>query len=273
MDLKIAFSPCPNDTFLFEAWVHGKVGPLPPPQVHLADIEQLNEWALSKHFDLIKVSCAAAANLMDDYAVLPTGLALGWNCGPKLLAQDPFPIAELAQKRVAIPGKTTTAHLLLQLLCPSPKEKIFLSYDRMPTLVLDGQADAALVIHEHRFTYHQLGLVEVVDLGKLWFDRYQLPIPLGCLMIHRDRCSMAQEVLSTLQASLRSPPSDERWSYVLAHSQVKDLAVVKQHIQTYVTSETHALSPLGRRSIECLFEQGNRLDLFKQNIKEWLCDC
>jgi 1,4-dihydroxy-6-naphthoate synthase len=252
--MRIAFSPCPNDTFLFYGWVHRRIDQLPPPRVKLADIDQLNRWALQGQFDLLKVSCGLLDKIRDRYRLLPVGAALGWDCGPKLVARHFFPPELLAEKRVAIPGEQTTAHLLLQLFFPSPAEKRFCLYHQMRQLLDQGAVDAALIIHEHRFCFEKWGFVEIADLGALWTERYHLPVPLGCLVMRRGLQDQEAAVVAALGGSLDYAHGhfDEAWDYVVRWSQEKDPSIVRRHIETYVNRETAALSEIGYRAIETL---------------------
>lgn len=256
--MRIAFSPCPNDTFLFYAWVHRKIQARHTPSVHLADIQELNRSALEGGYDLLKVSFANVPSLMGNYQVLPVGAALGEGCGPLLVARSPFPLGALSQLRVAVPGRDTTAHLLLQLLCPAPKQKRFCLYHEAPHLLAEGVVDAALIIHEHRFTYASMGFVELADLGVLWEEREHLPIPLGCLVLRRTLEADAADIVATIGASLdyAHRHSDEALPYLLKHSQELSPEVVQRHVETYVTSETAWLSDVGVRAVERLLRKG-----------------
>ncbi|MCP5469981.1 MAG: 1,4-dihydroxy-6-naphthoate synthase [Chlamydiales bacterium] len=244
--LEIAISPCPNDTFLFRPWIEGVVGAA--PKVHYADIQQLNEWALEGKYPLIKISLACRP---EGYEILPVGAALGFNVGPKIIANAPFPLEELGSKRIAIPGKHTTAHALLKRLCPVPKEKIFCRFDEIVSLLKQGEVDAGLIIHESRFTFEREGFAEIADLGTIWYDRFLLPLPLGGLVMQKGHL-LRDEVIETLQAcyDYAFANTEEGLPFTLKHAQEMEHAVVLQHIQTYVNKETRALSPEGWRAIE-----------------------
>ncbi len=241
--LPVAYSPCPNDTYLFHAWAHGLVGAHLPITPTLLDIQQLNR----ARFPLQKISCAALP-AFTDYHLLPVGAAFGRGCGPKLVAREPFPLADLAHKSVAIPGVDTTAHRLLSFLAPEPLQKHFCLYHE----TLGSGMDAALIIHEQRFTYQSKGFVEIADLGKLWEDKTGLPVPLGCLVadqtLHAD---ILEEITSILRASLLYAREHEEASrdYILEHAQDTDPEVIKKHIDLYVSDE---MTPEGLRAIELL---------------------
>ena len=249
--MKIAISPCPNDTYLFHAWITGLVGE--PPEVTFADIQHLNELAYEGRHPLIKISFNCLKNVCGAYQLLPTGSALGFHCGPKIIAKAPFPIDELPQKRIAVPGKETTANLLLDKLAPPPQAKHYCLYNEVAGLIENEVVDCGVIIHESRFTFASLGFQEIVDLGELWHARFQLPLPLGCLAIRRDYPDK-EEVVDTLRKSLRyarAHPHESR-DFILHHSQEKDSEVVYRHIETYVNEETECLSIKGLEAIENL---------------------
>ncbi len=250
--MKIAFSPCPNDTYLFHAWVMGLVG-VPPKEVLFADIEKLNTLAHQGTYPLIKLSFPCFAAVSDTYQLLPIGSALGFHCGPKIISKIPFSLEELSDKRIAIPGKETTAHFLLNQLAPSPREKHFCLYHEVLDLIESGEVDCGVIIHETRFTFAQKGFSEVIDLGEEWHRRFELPLPLGGLAVRRDY-PYKNQLLKKLRASLafaHSSPDASR-TFILQHSQEKDPKVVQQHISTYVNTETEYLSPIGIKAIETL---------------------
>lgn len=249
--MKIAISPCPNDTFLFHAWIAGLVAD--SPDVMFADIQQLNELAHEGNYPLIKLSFNCFKEVCETYQLLPIGAALGFNCGPKIIAKTPLSPKELPKKRIAIPGKETTAHLLLEKLLPPIEDKYFCLYNEVADLIAQDVVDCGLIIHETRFTFSSLGLFEILDLGELWHERFQSPLPLGCLAIHRDYPDK-ENVLHTLQDSLAyayAHPDASR-HFILKHSQEKNPVVVKRHIETYVNEETAFLSKNGFKAIETL---------------------
>lgn len=250
MSIPVAFSSCPNDTFLFHAWVHNLIDARCEPSLH--DIEQLNQLAIKRRFPLIKVSFGCLPLLLENYAMLPVGAALGHGCGPLIVAREPFDLSDLSTKRIAIPGEHTTAHLLLQTLAPEPLEKHFCLYHEIDDLLHAGTVDCGLIIHEQRFT-HPFHLI--ADLGALWEERFALPIPLGCLVADKSLGhEKLEQLTTTLRASLQYAWDNPEASadYVRTHAQDKDPVVIHQHIDTYVTEETLNLSPTGRKAINHL---------------------
>ena len=243
--IKIAISPCPNDTFLFAPWILGHVAK--PPSVTFADIEQLNNWAFEKKFPLIKVSIAALAQ-MKDYELLPVGAALGDHVGPKIIANRPYALEDLPFLRIAIPGKWTTAHALLQKLCPEPLEKHFCLFHEITDLLKQGIVDAGVIIHESRFTFEQEGFIQIADLGDLWDERYHLPLPLGGLALLKND-PRREEIIEILQKCFdyATEHTADLMPFIMEHAQYPKVAL--PHIQTYVTSETRALSLKGQEAI------------------------
>lgn len=251
MMLTAAFSPCPNDTFLFHGAVEGLVDGIKLSPV-LADIEELNRSALQRTYPLTKLSLSTFAKVQDDYMLLPVGAALTTEGGPKLVGKTT--LAALPSLRVALPGKETTAHFLLNHLLPPPADKIFCPYYEILPFIHSGKADAGVIIHESRFIFAREGLTELTDLGTLWHRRYNLPLPLGALALRRDYSHIAEPLTATLRRSLRlahTNPSLSR-SFILAHSIEKDEEIVSKHIALYVNDETYALSPEGERAIQLL---------------------
>lgn len=255
MTLSAAISPCPNDTFLFAAWAEGRAGRELPIDLHFADIQQLNEWALAGRYPICKVSFAILPRLLPTYQLLPVGAALGWRCGPLLVARSLFPLEALGTKRVALPGRDTTARLLLERFAPPPLESRFYPFHKTVEALDRGEVDCAILIHEQRFTYQGQGLSLICDLGTLWHDRTGLPLPLGGLVAHR---SLPDEVRRRFIAAAREsltvgwsdPKANER--YVLERAQEMAPVVVQAHIETYVTAESHTLSEEGLRAIDQL---------------------
>lgn len=249
--MKIAISPCPNDTFLFAPWILGHIGK--PPSVTFADIQQLNLWALEKKFPLIKISIATLPYLTD-YELLPVGTALGFHVGPKIIARKNYTLNDLAHLKVAVPGKQTTAHLLLQKLCPEPQKKHFCLFHEISDLLKNGTVDAGVIIHESRFTFESEGFVEIADLGELWHERFGLPLPLGGLALLKNH-PQRLEIIEILQQSYdyAYAHSDRLMPYIMKHAQYPD--VVLSHIKTYVNSETRELSQKGLEAIKRLTDE------------------
>lgn len=248
--LPVALSPCPNDTFLFYAWIHGFVGKELPIVPTFADIERLNSSAIKAEFPLIKISCACYKKIEKNYALLPVGTALGYGVGPKVIAKEPF--AQWGGKKVLIPGKETTAHALFSYFFPHSQQKLFCTYDQVLEYMTLGKAEVGVIIHETRFTYEQLGFLELADLGALWEGRFALPLPLGALAAHRSLD--LKKITTILRKSLdyAYQHQAEALQFATQFAQEKQEVVVKKHIDLYVTEETRNLSALGQRAFDQL---------------------
>ncbi|MEU2612891.1 1,4-dihydroxy-6-naphthoate synthase [Micromonospora sp. NPDC007271] len=253
MALSLAISPCPNDTFVFDALVHGRVPGAPPVEVTYADVDVTNTAAERGAFDLVKVSYAALPWLLDDYHLLPCGGALGRGCGPLVLTRGDR--ADLTGATVAVPGERTTAYLLFRLWSaerPPARIEVVPFHEIMPG-VAAGRYDAGLVIHEARFTYPRHGLTALVDLGEWWEGDTGLPIPLGAILARKGAVDPV-EAAAWIRESVRQAWADPAASreYVLAHAQEMEPDVVDRHIALYVNDFTADLGEAGFAAVEAL---------------------
>jgi 1,4-dihydroxy-6-naphthoate synthase len=256
--LRIAYSPCPNDTFVFDAWAHGRVPGSPALDVTFADIDITNGMAERGEFDVLKVSYAVLPWVLKEYALLPCGGALGRGCGPLVLTRGPE--ADLRGKTVAVPSKKSTAHLLFRLWAADTVpggvgEIVVMPFHEIMPAVVDCKVDAGLVIHEARFTYRNYGLHSLADMGEHWELTTGLPIPLGAIIAKR---SLGAETLRLLAESARTSvrmawddPEASR-PYVLEHAQDMDPAVADQHIGLYVNEFTSELGEDGYAAVRGL---------------------
>jgi 1,4-dihydroxy-6-naphthoate synthase len=264
--LRLGFSPCPNDTFMFHGLVHGIVNvPGVRFEPNLLDIEQLNARAASPDpFEVTKLSAAAYASLRDRYELLAAGAALGRGVGPLVVVRpsdgSPRSLADLAGRRVAIPGMRTTAYLLLRMFAPPAMRCDVLPFHRILDAVATGDFDAGLIIHESRFTYADRGLRSIADLGTEWERRTGLPLPLGVIAARRDLArGLRDEVTAAIAESVRHArrhPSSSA-EYVAAHAQEMAAAVCAQHIALYVNDYSVDLGSEGRRAIDTLIAQAD----------------
>jgi 1,4-dihydroxy-6-naphthoate synthase len=267
--LRFGFSPCPNDTFAFWAAVHGVVPGGETLVPELADIETLNERAVAgvDPLPVTKLSLPALARVVDRYAVLPSGAALGFGCGPLVVCRAGAglrSLADLAGARVAIPGVHTTAFLLLRSLAPAPAAVVPLRFEQVMPAVVRGDCDAGLVIHESRFTYQDHGLRQLADLGDEWERATGGPLPLGVIAVRRDLpLGRAQAVAAQLRASvqLAQAAPDRPRDYVRAHAQELTDAVCARHIALYVNAFSVDLGEVGRAAIEQLLARGRAAGL------------
>ena len=261
MKLLLAYSPCPNDCFMFDAIVNGRID-LEGLEftVRLADIEQLNASALSGAAEVTKLSYHAYAYCVDRYVLLDSGSALGRNCGPLLISKRPVSAEEVADGplRIAIPGKYTTANFLLGLAFPAAKRTTEMLFSDIEPAVLDGRVDAGVIIHENRFTYAAKGLKKVIDLGEYWEQQTGAPIPLGGIAASR---ALPVEVARTVDRVIRRSVEyafahrEASLPYVRAHAQEMSEDVMYKHIDLYVNDFSIDLGPDGRRAVQTLFDR------------------
>ncbi|MFI5908311.1 1,4-dihydroxy-6-naphthoate synthase [Dactylosporangium sp. NPDC051541] len=261
--LRVAYSPCPNDTFVFHAWTHGRLPGAPAAVVTHADIDVTNGLAGSDRFDVLKISYAALPLFLDRFALVPCGGALGRGCGPLLLARPGTGLGALPGATVAVPSERSTAYLLLRLWAAAAVPGglgriVVLPFHEIMPAVRDGAVDAGLIIHESRFTYPQYGLSELVDLGRFWEQDTSLPIPLGAIVARRDLGAPALAALAgTIRASVRHAwqhPDDSR-AYVREHAQEMAPAVTEQHIGLYVNPFTADLGAEGLAAVRALLDR------------------
>jgi len=273
--VNLTISPCPNDTFVFHALVHGLVPGAPELSVRYADVDVTNTLALRSELDLVKVSYAAVPWLLDRYELLPCGGALGRGCGPLVLTRPgtgtgagPGPglgagagaRASVAGLRVAVPGDRTTAYLLLRLWAAAvggpPAAVEVVPFAEIMPAVAAGAYDAGLVIHEARFTYQRYGLRSMVDLGEWWESTTGAPIPLGAILARRgavDPVAAAGWIRASLRHAWETPAASRE--YVLAHAQELEPDVVDRHIALYVNEYTMELGADGRAAVDTLLAQ------------------
>jgi 1,4-dihydroxy-6-naphthoate synthase len=254
--LSLAVSPCPNDTFVFHALVHGLIPGAEPVELTFADVDVTNTAAERGAFDLVKVSFAALPWLLDDYELLPCGGALGRGCGPLVLTRDGrFADGDLSGATVAVPGDRTTAYLLFRLWSqarPPARIEVVPFHQIMPG-VAEGRFDAGLVIHEARFTYPRYGLTALVDLGEWWEGDTGLPIPLGAILARKgavDPAEAAEWIRKSVSMAWANPAASRE--FVLANAQEMEPDVVRQHIGLYVNEFTLDLGAEGFAAADAL---------------------
>lgn len=265
MKLTLAFSPCPNDCFMFDALVHRRID-LEGLEfdVRLADVEALNKAAFAGEVDVTKLSYHAYAYCARDYVLLDAGSALGRNCGPLLISKRPISANEVASGsvRIAIPGKYTTANFLLGLAFPAARDTTELLFSDIEGAVLDGRFEAGLIIHENRFTYADRGLRKIVDLGEFWEGETGAPIPLGGIVVRRSLPDPVKEAVNRIVRRSVEYAFAHRGAslpYVREHAQEMSEDVMYRHIDLYVNEYSVDLGPDGRRAVEVLFDKARAL--------------
>ncbi|SMC16141.1 1,4-dihydroxy-6-naphthoate synthase [Desulfacinum hydrothermale DSM 13146] len=260
--LSLGYSPCPNDTFIFSGIALGRVpGSQRVSEPFLADVEVLNQKARQGELDVTKISFNALVHCLDHYWLLRSGGALGRGCGPLLVTGKPCTLEDLRRATVAIPGRLTTANLLLELLGACQGPRVEMSFEQVMPAVASGAVEAGVVIHEGRFTYEGLGLHLALDLGAWWEETTGLPLPLGCIVIRRDlgreaARRMDEAIVSSLDWARRH--EDEAWPYIRRHAQEMDPQVIHRHIETFVNDFSRNVGPEGEQAIRRLLEQAAR---------------
>lgn len=276
MKLSLGYSPCPNDCFIFDALLHGKIDTEGlDVEVQLDDVETLNRKALKGELDITKLSFHAYGYVLQHYILLRAGSALGFNCGPLLVENGKWDINHLEEMKVAIPGKMTTANFLLSLAYPQLKNKIEFVFSDIEDAVLHGDVDAGLIIHENRFTYEQKGLKKVRDLGEYWDSQIHAPIPLGGIVIRRNLDPELQQKVNRLirksvEYAFANPQSS--MPYVKEHAQAMSEEVMKKHIALYVNDFSVDLGQKGIEAVELMFNKAKELALFEFNNKTLIID-
>jgi 1,4-dihydroxy-6-naphthoate synthase len=258
MKLTLGFSPCPNDTFIFDALVNKKIDTEGFDfDVHLEDVQTLNQWALQGRLDLSKISYGVLPLVTDKYELLDAGGALGKGVGPLLIAKQSIPPTKVPDCTIAIPGQNTTAHLLFSLAYPQARKKQFMIFSAIEDAVLSGKVDCGVIIHENRFTYGQKGLVKLADLGEFWEAATGAPIPLGGILAKKDLAPGTAEKINrlirlSLEYAFRHYPILP--DYVRQHSQEMDEQVMRQHIDLYVNNYSLDLGEDGHRAVKTLMK-------------------
>ncbi len=263
MKLTLGFTPCPNDTFIFDALVNNKIDTdgLEFDPV-LEDVETLNRWSLQGKLDVTKISYGVLPLVLTDYIVLNAGGALGKGVGPLLISKKEIPNLDsdrdqISNSVVALPGIHTTAHMLFTLAFPGARNKKFMIFSEIEDTVLNGEADCGVIIHENRFTYQEKGLIKLMDLGEFWEENIKGPIPLGGIVIRREYgISVQQKVDRLIRMSIEHAFSNYPLlsSYVKTNSQEMDEKVMQQHIDLYVNNFSVNLDKQGRAAVWKLLE-------------------
>ncbi len=251
--LSLAYSPCPNDTFIFHGIASGALT-LDGAALEVVheDVETLNRAALAATFDITKLSFHAYLLVRERYHLLSAGAALGYGCGPLIVALTPLSPAALRTCRIAVPGELTTAHLLLRLFAPEAADKVFARYDSIIDMVRSGAADCGVIIHEDRFVYEAAGLAKVADLGEWWEAETGAPIPLGGIAMRRELAAAYGDPFDALvRRSIRRARRDPEAAmpYILSHAQQLHPRVIAQHIAAFVNDRSTALGAEGRKAV------------------------
>jgi 1,4-dihydroxy-6-naphthoate synthase len=266
--LSLGFSPCPNDTFIFDALIHHKIDTEGLDfDVFFDDVETLNKKALQGELDITKLSFHAFAHVSDKYVLLDAGSALGFGVGPLLISKTAYTPEEVKSKpslSVGIPGTYTTANFLLTIAFPELQNKKELVFSAIEQSLLNQELDLGVIIHENRFTYAQKGLHKIIDLGDYWEQQTGMPIPLGGIMINRNidletQFTVNRLIRKSVEYAFEHPEASS--DFVRHHAQELDESVRKQHIDLYVNKYSIDLGDLGKQAIRVLFEKGQSAGL------------
>lgn len=268
MKLTLGFSPCPNDTFIFDAMVNGKIDTRDLSfEYVMEDVETLNLWAKEGKLDITKLSYNTFLHTIDKYALLHSGSALGKGVGPLLISKEPLDLKNIADYKIVIPGFNTTANLLLSIAFPEANQKQELVFNEIEDAVLSGKADAGLIIHENRFTYAQKGLTKLVDLGDWWEEHVNAVIPLGGIVVRR---SFDKELSATIDAVIKDSIAYSWQHYpalspfITNNAQEMEEDVMRKHINLYVNNFTTELGEEGYRAINTLFSEAKKAGLVNE---------
>lgn len=273
MKLTLGYSPCPNDTFIFDALVNHKIDSEGLEfEVHLEDVQTLNEWAMQGKLDISKISYGVFPLVLDNYIVLNSGGALGKGVGPLVISRNEISNNEFSieKETVAIPGENTTAHLLFSLAYPDASHKKFMIFSSVENAVLNNEVDFGVIIHENRFTYQAKGLKKVIDLGEYWEQRTGLPIPLGGIIARR---TIDKEVLKktdrlirlSIEYAFKTYPHLSE--YVKKNAQEMSEEVMRQHIHLYVNNYSLDIGTAGKKAVEVLYNTYSKLHPMEKQIR------
>lgn len=266
MKISLAFSTCPNDTFIFDALVNKKIDTKGYEfELHLADIKELNQLAQEQAYDLIKVSYFTFGLIRENYQLLDSGGALGQACGPLLISKKKYSPEQLREMTIAIPGANTTANFLLDYFLPNVKDKKVMLFNEIIPTILNDEADAGVIIHENRFTYQQHGLVNIQDLGDFWEEKTSLPIPLGGIVARKTLGKEAindlnELVHKSIKFAFDNPESSKE--FVKKYAQELDDTVIKSHIDLYVNQHSLSLGLTGKEAVKKLIDIGESKKYF-----------
>jgi 1,4-dihydroxy-6-naphthoate synthase len=266
--IQLAFSTCPNDTFMFGSLVQGLTDFDPSGlELIMKDIEELNAMAGLHQTSISKISFASYPFIAKEYQILNSGSAVGYKNGPILVSRNKVYLDEIKDLHIAIPGKLTTANLLLEILFPGVKQKSVFMFSDIEEAVMDSACDAGLLIHETRFTYHKKGLLKIADLGELWEKEYDSPVPLGGIVVKRtlpyEQIKTFEKALST---SIEMAFNDTKpiWSFIKENANEMDDNVIHAHIDLYVNEFSRDLGEKGREAIRILLKKGAEMGILPE---------
>ncbi len=268
-ELNIAFSSCPNDTFIFYALINNKLPDFPfKLNTYIADVEELNNLAFYEKFHVTKISFNALGYLQDKYTLLDSGSALGEKCGPLIITKDLNSINELDNKLVSLPGKYTTANFLFDIAVLVNVKKNFVKFDEIIDSILSSKADAGVIIHESRFTYENYNLKCLLDFGEWWEESTKLPIPLGGIAVSNKISENDMKIIDKyLKLSIKYAYENfaEAKDFIKEYAQEMDENTIKSHIELYVNDYTYSLGEKGEEAVRYFIKKGFEKTIFNKN--------
>ncbi len=276
--LSLAYSSCPNDTFIFHAMVHGIIDTAPLAfHTTIADVETLNQKAAKSTYDITKLSFAAMGSLGDRYRILRSGAALGRGCGPLVITLPGQPFSSLPEIKVAVPGMGTTACLLFRFYLeerfPGLKPDLIpMPFEQVMPAVKAGRVHVGVIIHEGRFVYDQMGFELIQDLGQWWEDHTGLPIPLGCIAVKKEmdrKTALQVETLIRQSISHANEFPSKCAAYVRHHAQELEERVIQEHIGLYVNNFSMNLGIQGEKAVLTFFEKAEKAGILPQGPASW----
>lgn len=259
--LTLAFSPCPNDTYIFDALVNKKIDTEDLDfTYHLGDVQELNEAAEKQTYDITKLSFFSFLSLAGTYYMLDAGSALGFGTGPLLIAKNRYTLEDLKHKTIAIPGEKTTANMLFSLAMPYPVTKKEMLFSDIENAILKGYVDAGVIIHENRFTYEQKGLVKIADLGELWEKKTSMPVPLGGIAVHKRVSPEIMKrvnnlIFKSIEYANKNANMPTLPEFITCNAQEMSEDVMRKHINLYVNSYSLELGIAGKSAIISMFNK------------------
>lgn len=273
MKFSLAFSPCPNDTFIFDALVNKKIDTADFEfDVLLEDVQTLNKLALQNKIDITKISYGVLPLLLDNYYLLNSGGALGKGVGPLLISKNKIPLKELNNKTIAIPGENTTANMLFTLAFPNAKNKVFKIFNKIEDAILNDEVNAGVIIHENRFTYQTKGLIKLIDLGDYWETQTQLPIPLGGIVAKKNIDKSTTKKIDLFIKKSVEYAFENNYAqlsdYVKQHAQEMNEEVMRRHIDLYVNNFSVDLGEDGKKAVLRLLEVYSKSFSDKKNYRQ-----
>lgn len=262
--ISLSISPCPNDTFIFDAWVNKRLpSSIIDVDLYFDDIESLNKLAIKAEYDVTKLSLFAAGKVNKEYEILTSGAALGYKNGPLIVSKKKIYPDEIPFVNIAIPGINTTANLLLQLFYKPSNFKEY-KFNEIIDTILDNEVDAGVIIHETRFTYQKKGLKKIVDLGEIWEEKTKLPLPLGIIAVKR---SLPEEVKKTINSTVKASVlfafknPEASYNFIRSHAQETQKEVIIKHIDLYVNEFSVDIGDKGKQAISKLLSEAANLKM------------